>query len=314
MHDHRHDKPPSLNIAADQQAAAAQERRVFWALLITGSFMVAEVVGGIVSGSLALLADAGHMLTDTGALALSWYAFRVGRRPATPLHSYGQHRFQVLAALINGATLIGIAVWIGIEAARRFFAPVEILGGTMLVVALTGLMANIAAFTILHGGSHDNLNVRGAALHVLGDLLGSAAAIVAAVVILITGWAPIDPLLSVLVALLIVRSAWSLITKSWHVLMEGTPQGIDTGSLEKELVAAAPGVLGVHHVHLWSLTPERPLITLHANIAQGTDHDAALHRLKHLLAERFGLSHATIQIERATCADDGPRQSTAPRA
>lgn len=175
MHDHRHEKPPLLNAAADREAATTQERRVFWALLITGSFMVAEVVGGIVSGSLALLADAGHMLTDTGALALSWYAFRVSRRPATPLHSYGQHRFQVLAALINGATLIGIAVWIGIEAARRFFAPVEILGGTMLAVALAGLVANIAAFAILHGGSRDNLNVRGAALHVLGDLLGSAA-------------------------------------------------------------------------------------------------------------------------------------------
>jgi cobalt-zinc-cadmium efflux system protein len=118
----------------------------------------------------------------------------------------------------------------------------------------------------------------------------------------------------VLVALLIIRSAWSLIAKSWHVLMEGTPQGIDTWSLEKELVAAAPGVLGVHHVHLWSLTPERPLITLHANIAESTDHDAALHQLKHVLAERFGLSHATIQIERAACADDGPRQSSASRA
>lgn len=314
MQDHHHDKPPSLNVAADQRAEATQERRVVWALLITGSFMVVEVVGGIVSGSLALLADAGHMLTDTGALALSWYAFRVSRRPATPLHSYGQQRFQVLAALINGATLIGIAVWIGIEAARRFFAPVEILGGTMLVVALAGLVANIVAFAILHGDSRDNLNVRGAALHVLGDLLGSAAAIVAAVVILITGWAPIDPLLSVLVALLIVRSAWVLITKSWHVLMEGTPEGIDAGSLEKELVAAAPGVLGVHHVHWWSLTPERPLITLHANIAEGADHDAVLHRLKDVLAERFGLSHATIQIERAACADERPRQSTAYQA
>lgn len=303
MHDHRHDKAAGSNVAADLETAVDQERRVFWALLITGSFMVAEVAGGIVSGSLALLADAGHMLTDTGALALSWYAFRVSRRPSTPLHSYGQHRSQVLAALINGVTLIGIAVWIGLEAARRFFAPVEILGGTMLVVALAGLLANIAAFAILHGGSRENLNVRGAALHVLGDLLGSAAAIVASIVILIAGWAPIDPLLSVLVALLIVRSAWSLIARSWHVLMEGAPEGLDVDLLREELTRSVPCVLDIHHVHLWSLTPERPLLTLHATIAGGADHDAVLRSLKQVLVQQYDLDHATIQVERSGCMD-----------
>lgn len=296
-HGHPHDT------SAGGRTTVDGERRVFWALLITGSFMVAEITGGIVSGSLALLADAGHMLTDTAALALSWHAFRVSRRPSTPLHSYGQHRFQVLAAFVNGTTLIGIAVWIAIEAARRLFAPVEILGGTMLVIALLGLAANIAAFVILHRGDRENLNVRGAALHVLGDLLGSAGAIVAAVVILLTGWTPIDPILSVLVALLIIRSAWSLISKSWHVLMEGAPPDQDIALLRTELVRAVDGVRDVHHVHVWSLTPERPLITLHANITQDADYDNVLHRLQDVLAQQFGLHHATIQIERSGCAD-----------
>lgn len=288
---------------AGARTTADGERRVFWALLITGSFMAAEVAGGIVSGSLALLADAGHMLTDTAALALSWYAFRVSRRPSTSLHSYGQHRFQVLAAFVNGATLIGIAGWIAIEATRRLFAPVQILGGTMLVIALLGLAANIGAFVILHRGDRENLNVRGAALHVLGDLLGSAGAIVAAVVILLTGWTPVDPILSVLVALLIVRSAWSLISKSWHVLMEGTPPNQDLELLRTELVRSVEGVRDVHHVHLWSLTPERPLITLHANIAQDADHDTVLRRLEKVLAEQYDLPHATIQLERSGCTD-----------
>lgn len=285
------------------------ERRVFWALLITAGFMVAEVAGGIISGSLALLADAGHMLTDAAALGLSWYAFRVSRRPSTPQHSYGQHRFQVLAALVNGATLIGIAVWIGIEAARRLFAPVEVFGGTMLVIALLGLATNIAAFVILHGGDRENLNIRGAALHILGDLLGSVAAIIAAIVILLTGWTPIDPILSVFVALLIVRSAWTLIAKAWHVLMEGAPPDRDVAMLRLELARSVEGVLDVHHVHLWSLTPEKPLITLHANISEDADHDIVLHRLQDVLAEQYDLRHATIQLERAGCADHRGRHN-----
>lgn len=306
-HAHRHDHGPAIPEIAGtglgNGMAADGERRVFWALLITASFMLAEVAGGIISGSLALLADAGHMLTDAAALGLSWYAFRVSRRPSTPKHSYGQYRFQVLAALVNGATLIGIAVWIGIEAARRLFAPVEVLGGPMLVIALLGLTANIAAFVILHGGDRENLNIRGAALHVLGDLLGSVAAIVAAVVILLTGWTPIDPILSVLVALLIIHSAWSLIGRSWHVLMEGAPPDRDVAMLQLELPRTVEGVLDVHHVHLWSLTPEKPLITLHANISQDADHDTVLHRLQDVLAKQYDLRHATIQLERAGCTD-----------
>ena len=149
------------------------ERRLLWSLVLTGSFMLAEVAGGVLSGSLALIADAGHMLTDTAALALAWFAARMARRAASSAKTYGYHRFQVLAAFINGATLIGVAAWIVIEAVRRFFEPVDVLGDVMLTVAVIGLGVNVAAFLILNSGSHGNLNIRGAALHVMGDLLGS---------------------------------------------------------------------------------------------------------------------------------------------
>jgi cobalt-zinc-cadmium efflux system protein len=175
------------------------------------------------------------------------------------------------------------------------------MGGTMLVVAGLGLVVNIAAFLILHGGDRENLNMRGAALHVLGDLLGSVAAIVAAVVIMATGWTPIDPILSVLVGGLVVKSAWLLLSRSWHVLMEGTPVHIDVAALTAELVEDVPGVAGIHHVHVWMLTPEQPLVTLHATITEDADHDAVLHGLQAVLADEFGLKHATIQVERAAC-------------
>ena len=284
--------------------AGGNERRVFWALLLTGGFLFAETAGAVISGSLALLADAGHMLTDAAALGLSWYAFRTIRlKPAHPRHSYGHHRFEVLAAFINGSVLIGVAVWIAIEAVRRVVEPVHILGGTMMAVAVLGLAVNVAAFLILHGGDRENLNIRGAVLHVLGDLLGSVGAIVAAGVILWTGWTPIDPILSVLVAVLILRSAWLLAGRSWHVLMEGAPEHLDVEEVKRALVGSVPSVLDVHHVHLWSLTPERPLVTLHARVAARADHEAVLHGLQRVLRERFDLDHATIQIEEGLCTD-----------
>lgn len=292
--------PPA---AGGETGSADNQRRVLYALIITAVFMMVEVAGGIASGSLALIADAGHMLTDTAALALSWYAFRVSRRPSTARYSYGHHRFQVLAALVNGATLVGISLWIAVEAAQRLITPVPVLGGTMLVVAILGMLANIASFSILQAGNRENLNIRGAALHILGDLLGSAGAIVAALVIMLTGWDPIDPILSVLVTVLILRSAWSLVSRSWHVLMEGAPEGLDVDQLREDLTATVPGVTDIHHVHLWSVTPERPLITLHATIANDADHDATLSGLQEALAERYALTHATIQIERGHCTD-----------
>lgn len=282
--------------------APDNERRVLWALILTGGFLLAEVIGGLLSGSLALLADAGHMLTDTAALALSFAAFRASRRPATDRHSYGLHRGQVLAALVNGAALIGIAVWIVIEAVERLLQPIDVLAGPMMAIALVGLAVNLASFLILHGGDRDNLNMRGAALHVLGDLLGSVAAIAAAGIILATGWMPIDPILSVLVAVLILTSAWRLVRHSTHVLMEGTPDGIDVDDLRHQLVTLVPGVVDIHHVHLWMLTPEQPLITLHAtvDVAQEAQQDI-LRDIQAALADGFGIRHATIQIEHVRC-------------
>jgi cobalt-zinc-cadmium efflux system protein len=288
---------------AHEAVDPGNEHRVLWALCLTGGFMVAEVIGGLLSGSLALLADAGHMLTDTAALGLSLYAFRMTRRPATPERSYGHARFQVMAAFINGATLIGISLWIFIEAVERILDPVEIIAIPMLVIASIGLLVNIAAYVILSGGSRENLNVRGAALHVLSDLLGSAAAISAALVILFTGWTPIDPVLSVVVAVLILRSAWLLVRQSWHVLMEGAPDWLDVPELRRSLTEAVPDVVDIHHVHAWSLVPDRPLITLHATVSRKADHDQVLYALQRLLAERFRIQHATIQIERETCTD-----------
>jgi cobalt-zinc-cadmium efflux system protein len=294
-----HDHEPREN--------AGNERRVLLAVLLTGGFMVAEVVGGVLSGSLALIADAGHMLTDAASLALAWAAFRIARRPHDARRTYGYHRFQVLAAFVNGVALIAIVGWIAIEAARRLLEPVEVLGGLMLTIAVLGLLVNVAAFAILHGGDRENLNMRGAALHVLGDLLGSIAAIVAALVILGTGWTPIDPLLSVLVALLILRSAWLVVRRSAHILLEGTPDWLDIEELRTELMAAVPEVHEVHHVHAWLLTTERPLMTLHARVGEGADHHAVLLAIGRFLEDRFGIGHATVQIEASGCPDDALR-------
>lgn len=282
----------------------SSERRLFWSLLLISGFMLVEVVGGILSGSLALLADAGHMLTDAASLVLAWGASRAANRPADALRTYGYHRLQILAALINGLAFIMLVGWIGYEALQRLQQPVEVLGGMMLVVAVLGLLVNIAAFAILHGGNHDDLNLRGAVVHVLGDLLGSIAAIVAAGVILWTGWMPIDPLLSVVVALLILRSAWFVVRQSVHILLEGTPEDVDVELLRQTITETLQQVEDVHHVHVWSLTPERPLLTMHVTVKQQRDCAQVLGQVKAILQQRFGITHSTVQVEAGGCMDE----------
>jgi cobalt-zinc-cadmium efflux system protein len=294
-HDHGH---------GHGHAHAANERSVGIAALLTGGFMVAEVVGGLMAGSLALLADAGHMLTDFASLALAWLGFRLIRQPADWRRTYGFDRFAVLVAFVNGLALFAIAVWIVIEAAQRLYAPVEVLGYPMLGIAAAGLVVNVVAFFVLRGGDKDNLNIRAAALHVIGDLLGSVAAVIAALVILGTGWMPIDPLLSIVVALIILRSAWRVVADSGHILLEASPPDVDTRALRDQLRAALPFVLDVHHVHAWSISQERPMVTLHASIAVGTDSAAAVREIKRTLADRFEITHATIEIEFDACGDD----------
>ena len=285
------------------------ERRVAWAAVLTGLFMLGEIAGGIISGSLALLADAGHMLADFIALAMAWAAFRAARRASDWRHSFGFDRFQILVAFVNGLSLFAIAGWIIFEAIGRLRTPNEILGDTMLAFAAVGLMVNIAAFVILSGGLSDtereNLNIRAAAIHVMGDLLGSAAAILAALVILLTGWLPADPILSVLVALIILRSAWLVVKKSGHILLEGAPEGLDTQTVAADLTSHSAEIIAVHHVHAWSITQERPMMTLHARIAPKSARlDASPDRagevvaaIKSRLKERFGVTHATVEIE-----------------
>ena len=273
-------------------------------LTLTGTFMVVEVIGGLLSGSLALLADAGHMLTDTVSLFLAWFAARMAHKPADTLRSYGYHRVQILAAFSNGVFFILIVGWITYEAVQRIMNPVEVMGDIMLLVAGLGLIVNLLAFFILHGAGGRDLNVRAAMLHVLGDLLGSIAAISAAVIILGTGWMPIDPILSVFVAMLILRSAWMVVKESTHILLEGTPQDIDVDILQKAIVEAIPCVSDVHHVHVWSLSPEHPLLTLHVNVDPDADTTRVLQQVKKVLEERFQILHSTIQVEPAHCVDE----------
>ncbi len=289
----------------DHSKADGNIRRVMIALVLTGTFMIVEVIGGILSGSLALLADAGHMLTDTMALALAAVAFRVSSRPADSKRSYGYQRFQILAAFVNGLSLLVIVGWILFEAARRIASPPEVMGPMMLAVASAGLLVNIFAFIVLHGGDKENMNIQGAALHVASDLLGSVAAIVAAIVIIYTAWMPIDPILSILVALLILRSAWHLLKRSAHILLEGAPEWLDQERMQKRLIERIPAVNSIHHVHVWGLTPQHLMLTMHVALKDNPPHPTdVVRRVKNVLREDFGISHSTIEIETDDCADE----------
>lgn len=300
-HDHGHDHAGHSH-GGHNHAAHATRTRLGWAAAITTLFMVAEVVGGVISGSLALLADAGHMFTDAGALGLAWFAAGIAQRPADWKRSYGFDRFSVVVAFANGLALFAIAALIVYEAVQRLFMPAEVMGVPMLLVAAAGLGVNIVAFFILHG-AEKNLNVRGAVLHVLGDLLGSVAAIVAAIVIIYTGWMPIDPILSVLVALLILRSAWSLVRESGHILLEAAPVEIDSRAIAADLVANVAGLADVHHIHVWSITEERRMATLHARLSDEAGAEAVVGAIKARLAGQFGIAHATVEVEFGPCMD-----------
>lgn len=280
-------------------------RRVMIALVLTGIFMIVEVIGGIISGSLALLADAGHMLTDTMALALAAMAFQVCKRPPDGKLTFGYQRFQILAAFVNGLSLLLVVGWILFEAVSRFFEPKEILGETMLVVAVAGLIVNLISFGVLHSGDQDNLNIRGAALHVAGDLLGSVAAIVAAIVIITTGWNLIDPILSIAVAALILKSAWKLVRRSAHVLLEGAPEWLNVQAMQDRIVASVPGVGEIHHVHIWGLTPQQLMLTMHMSMSSGAGSQSNVIRdVKRFLQDEYGIGHATIEVDVDGCSDN----------
>lgn len=298
---HSHDHSGHSHAGHSHTHGVSDQSRIGWAFVVLFVFMIVEVVGGVLSGSLALLADAGHMVSDAAALGMSWLAIHIGKRPADAARSFGYRRLEVLAAFVNGCALFVIAAWIAFEAAMRLRDPAPVLGRPMLIVAAAGLAANIVAFFVLNGGSKENLNMRSAWLHVMGDMLGSVVAIVAAGVILWTEWTPIDPILSVLVAVLILRSAWQVVKASSHILLQGTPSSLSADEMARDLAANVPGVADVHHVHIWSLTSEQPHVTLHAR-SDGND-ARLIAGINARLKAKYGIAHSTIQIDVEDCVD-----------
>lgn len=295
--DHGHSGHDHAGHSHAPKVSAGNERAVLIGLLLTGSFMVAEIVGGVLSGSLALIADAGHMLTDTVALFLAWLGFRLGRRPADARRSFGYSRLEVLAGLVNAVTLFGLVGWIAYEAVQRFLEPQEVLAGPMLVVAVLGLLINLLVFRILSAADADHVNIKGALLHVLGDLLGSVGAIAAALVIWLTGWMPIDPILSVFVSLLILRSAWALLMRTFNILMEGAPDGFDIERLQRELPAVVDGLSNIGHLHVWSLSSGQTMATLEIQLEPDADPAAVTASVRDALEREHGVNHATIEID-----------------
>jgi cobalt-zinc-cadmium efflux system protein len=266
------------------------------ALAITSVYFMAEVVGGILTNSLALLSDAGHMFSDIAALGLSLFAFRMSRRPATAKRTYGYHRVEILAALINGLTLWLIVGIIFHEAYHRFLDPPEVQSLGMLVVATLGLGVNVAAGFILYGGRHENLNVRGAFLHVVGDALGSVGAVIAGIIMLFTGWYVADPLISVFIGLLILYSSWGLVKESIEILMQSVPKGIDIEEVQRAMEQVG-GVTKVHDLHIWAVTSGVSTLSAHVVVNGRQDFHQVLNELEVILRERFNIEHTTIQLE-----------------
>jgi cobalt-zinc-cadmium efflux system protein len=295
-HGHGHSHAAGHVHGADQ----ASERRLWVALGLLFSFTLVEAGGGLWANSVALYAEAAHMLADTASLLLAIVAIRMAQLPARADRTYGHRRYQTLAAYTNGLVLLALTVAVVIAGIRRLLEPPPVNGTVMLVTAVVGAAANICAFLALSGAT--SLNERGARLHVLSDLAGSVAAIGASALILWRGWIIADPLLSLAVSVLILRSGWQLTRNSAHVLLEGAPPGFDPEAVEHDLEVAVPGIKGVHHIHAWSLTGETPMLTLHATLHEGADRHAALTAIMQRLHERFGVDHATVQIEEGECA------------
>ena len=294
-HAHDHDHAGHAHDHAGH-AHGAGERGLRWVLWLTGAFMIAELAGGIVANSLALLADAAHMLTDVGAIGLSLFALWFARRPPTTGMTWGWVRIEILAALVNATTLLVLAGFIVVEAVQRFQEPFEVRGGLMLAVAAGGLAVNIAAALILHRSAGESLNVRGAYLHVIGDLIGSVGAIVAALVIITTGWTPADPLISIFVAALILWSGWKLLRESVDVLLESVPAHIDLLDVQRA-IDEIPGVDNVHDLHVWTVTSGFLAMSGHAEVARPDDHNRILSEIHLRMADRFGIRHVTFQLE-----------------
>ena len=279
-------------------------RRLLIAFVIIAVFMVVEIIGGLISGSLALLADAGHMAADAGALLLALVARWLAKREMdTDRFPFGLQRAQVIAGFLNGLGLVILVAWLIWESVTRFFNPQEILAGYMLSVALAGLGANIAAFLVLHQGNMKDLNMRGAMLHVISDIFGSAAAILSAIVIWLTGWVAIDAILTLIVCTLILRSAFPLLNEAARVLLQGAPLDFDSDAISQRLRSEIPEIDDIHEMQVWMLTPEEPRLAMHIQIHGPEKAQKILARVKKILAEEYQIEHSTIQIECPDCPD-----------
>ena len=294
--DHKHDEGHGHE--GHDHTRGADRRSLTVVLALTATFMVVEVIGGLLTGSLALIADAGHMLSDAASVALALFAFWLADRPATPSRSFGYKRAEILAALFNGATLVAISVWIFIEAARRFADPPEVLAAPMIIVAVLGLIVNLVSALILSRSSGESLNMQGALRHVLADLLGSVGAIAAAIVILATGWRYADPLISVGIGVLVLLSSRKLLRDSINILLESSPSGIDANAVGRSM-AAAPGVVEVHDLHVWTITSGFPALSAHILVSKDEDCHARRRDLESVLREEFGITHTTLQVDHA---------------
>ena len=296
-HDHAGTRLPGGGLSRE-----SDRRRLRAVLFLTFAYGLAEIGGGLWTGSLALLADAGHMFTDVASLALALGALWMAQRPATARHTYAYGRVEILAALLNGLFMWAVVAWIGYEAVDRLRAASAVRTLPMLGVATGGLVVNAVAYAILHRGTRErerSLNLRGAGLHVLGDLLGSIGAMTAAIVIEMTGWTAADPLASLFIGLLILVSAWRIVRDAVHILLEGAPFGLNV----EELIVSmrdVEGVTGVHDLHVWTITSGYPALSVHVVCDHDVPRDVLLLRLNRFLRERFGISHTTIQIESET--------------
>lgn len=295
-----------MSSAHDHSKKPLGESRLLLAAALTVATLLAEAIGGWLSGSLALLSDAAHMLIDAFALLLAWGGAHFARRPADDRRSFGYARLEVLAGYSNALLQFALVAWIAVEAVLRLMNPEPILSGVMAVVAAVGLAINVLVLTVLGSHQHDDLNIAGARLHVIGDLLGSLGAVVAALLVRYAGWLQADPLVSLLVSALILGSAFRLLRRSAHILLEGVPDGLET-AIVAETVRRESGVEDVHHVHVWQLAGGRRMATLHARIGASMATESALAGMQRVLRDHFHIFHATIQIEDRACDDDGCR-------
>lgn len=298
----------SAGMAGDAHAGRqANEKRLLIAIGLTGTFMIAEIIGGFVFNSLALLSDAAHMMTDVMALIIAFIAIQIGKKAADSKRTFGYRRFEVLAAVFNAIVLFAVAIYILYEAYERFNQPPEVQTGGMLIVAVLGLIVNLVSMRVLQGGSDESLNMKGAYLEVLADMLGSLGVIIAAILIYVTKIPQIDPILAVLIGFWVLPRTWKLLKESFHVLLEGVPAGVDLQKVESELAAVA-GVKDVHDLHIWSVTTGENSLTAHLLVNPGADEALILARA-HEIAATFGIAHATVQVERTHVGIETPTWS-----